>query len=97
VGNYVAPANGATQMLEPQPGNRHERRAIDATGSHSANDHHKRAGYTVKDWCHQVSISAAYFYELKNKGLIDTAKIFGKVLVLTDPREFLEQFRQKVA
>ena len=57
----------------------------------------KRAAHSVKEWCRQVSISIAYFYELKNKGLIDTAKVFGKTLVLTDPREFVERFREKVA
>ena len=57
----------------------------------------KRAGYTVKDWCFQVSISSAYFYELKSKGLIDTAKIFGKVLILTDPLDFVESFRERAA
>lgn len=57
----------------------------------------KRAAHSVKEWCFKVSISTAYFYELKNKGLIDTAKVFGKVLVLTDPREFVEQFREKAA
>jgi len=57
----------------------------------------KRAGYTVKDWCFQVSISSAYFYELKNKGMIKTAKIFGKVLVLDDPAEWLAQFVNEAA
>ena len=57
----------------------------------------KRAGYSVKEWCFQVSISPAYFYELKSKGLIDTAKIFGKTLVLDDPKEFLARFRVEKA
>ena len=72
-----------------QQDNHRQRRTIEATETA------KRAGYTIKDWCYTISISAAYFYELKNKGLIDTAKIFGKVIVLTDPREFVERFREK--
>ncbi len=79
------------------PSNHHKRRTVEKTGQPSNADSSKRAGYTVKDWCFQISISTAYFYELKNKGLIDTAKVFGKVLVLNDPREFVEQFREKVA
>ena len=84
-------------MLHSTPSNRHEQRTVEKTGQPPSAEPSKRAGYTVKNWCHQVSISTAYFYELKNKGLIDTAKVFGKVLVLTDPREFVEQFREKAA
>ncbi len=88
---------GVGEMLDIQPGKRHQQRAAAATGSSDPADHNKRAGWTVKDWCNQISISAAYFYELKNKGLIDCVKVFGKVIVLTDPREFLERFRQRAS
>jgi hypothetical protein len=57
----------------------------------------KKAGWSVKDWCSQVSISPAYFYELKKKGLITTAKIFGKSIVLDDPAEWLAQFIERAA
>ena len=76
-------------MSHPTPIRREERPA--------SADLKKRAGYTVKDWCFQVSISVAYFYELKNKGLIKTAKVFGKVLVLDDPAEWLAQFVNEAA
>ncbi|MEI8396504.1 MAG: hypothetical protein WCF85_17360 [Rhodospirillaceae bacterium] len=84
-------------MGQPTPSNRHERRTVEKTDQPPSTDTTKRASYSVKHWCQQVSISPAFFYELKNKGLIDTAKIFGKVLVLTDPREFVESFREKVS
>lgn len=84
-------------MLQPTPSNHHERRTVEKAGQPPNAEPSKRAAYSVKSWCEQVSISSAYFYELKNKGLIDTAKVFGKVLVLTDPREFVESFREKVA
>lgn len=46
--------------------------------------------WTVKIWCHSVGISPAYLYELVNAGKIRTAKIGGKRLVLTNPRDFVE-------
>lgn len=55
----------------------------------------ERAGYSIKEFCRQCSISPAYFYELKKArpDLIDTVKIGGKAIVLTAPRSFLESFR----
>ncbi|MBF0561101.1 MAG: hypothetical protein HQL37_03585 [Alphaproteobacteria bacterium] len=52
-----------------------------------------RVGRSVRRFCHEVDISQAFFYELRAKGLIDTVKVFGKSIVLTDPREFLKSFR----
>ncbi len=53
----------------------------------------QRTGRSVKRWCAELDISQSYFYELKAKGLIDAVKVFGKLIVLTDPREFVESFR----
>ncbi len=52
-----------------------------------------RVGRSVRRFCSELDISQSYFYELKAKGLIDTVKVFGKLIVLSDPREFLESFR----
>jgi len=56
-----------------------------------------RAGWTVKDWCNQISISPAFFYELRAKGLIETVKVFNKTIVTTPPTEFLAGFKRRGA
>ncbi|CAK0765713.1 hypothetical protein WCLP8_3850002 [uncultured Gammaproteobacteria bacterium] len=63
----------------------------------NAKPYQARAGWNINDWCFQCSISHAWFYVLKAKGLVATAKVFSKTVVLTDPREFLESYREVVA
>ena len=57
----------------------------------------ERVAWPVKGWCRSVGISPAYFYELVNAGKIRTAKLGGKRLVLTNPREFVERHAEKAA
>jgi predicted site-specific integrase-resolvase len=51
--------------------------------------------WPVKVWCNAIGVSPAYFYELLNAGKIRTAKVGGKRLVLTNPRDFVEAHADK--
>ncbi len=62
-------------------------------------DKNEPVGRSIKDFCLQVGISKAWFYELLKRcpERLDVVKLFGRTIVLTDPREFLESFRGEPA
>ena len=53
-----------------------------------------RVAWSVRDWCHAVSISPAYLYELIQAGKVRSARVGGKRLILTRPTEFLAQHEE---
>ena len=53
------------------------------------------AGRPVAEFCRLSGISRPWFYQIMRRypGRIDAIKIGSKVIVLTEPRDFLNSFR----
>ena len=56
-------------------------------------------GRSIARFCQEVGISRPTFYRLKDKHptRIEIAKVGARAIVLTNPRDFLEGFRQQAA
>ena len=54
------------------------------------------AGRSIKQFCSEAGISTSWFHELRHRcpERLDIVKLFNKTVILTDPREFLEGFRE---
>ena len=56
-----------------------------------------RVAWSPRDWCRAVSVSPAHLYELIQAGKVRSAKVGGKRLVITSPRDFVERHAEKAA
>ena len=53
------------------------------------------AGRSIRAFCAETGISESWFHELTKRcpERLDVIKVFGKSVVMTTPRDFLEGFR----
>ena len=55
-----------------------------------------RAGWPINTWRQEAGgFSRAFTYELINDGKIETAKVGGRRVVLTSPRDFLHRHLER--
>jgi hypothetical protein len=56
-----------------------------------------QVAWSVKNWCAATDLSPAYTYELIAAKVVKSAKVGGKRLITTSPRDFLASLAEDAA